>query len=212
MSTPVRTSAVVAFSMLVVVSGCSTKKKLDTALDNANKLAVEYQKLAKNLNSAITDIRASATKATNAAPASLAKVPKLPAKVTGGVDVTTAKAGKTGTATADVNGDTSSEQVTSFVPDDGGDAAPAFASWQGSAASEDEGVCYLGWEKGSTVYIVASACDAEATGGYVCQIAGENATCSACNVEGECNACDLETEDFQCTWPGGPAPQAADQL
>ena len=203
-------------SVALSASACDTKKKVDRALDNANKLAQEYKRLGENLNKTLADIRASAKTAANQVPATTARVPALPKAVTGGVDVATQQAGKTGTATANIDGLGADENVSVFVPDAAtgdspstGASPPTLVSWEGDAESEDEGVCYLAWETGTKAWFVASSCGA-ADGGFVCQVEGEEATCSACNVEGQCNACDLDSEDFECRWPGAEAPANGD--
>jgi hypothetical protein len=216
MRTP-RHYEVVTLGLVFAAVGCGTKRKVDDALDNANKLMLEYQRLGRNLDETITSLRASATTAANAAPAKLANVPPIAAKATGDVDVTAERAGKQGTAKANVDGVGQDEDVTAFVPDasqgdaeqqreldgkdftSGGDAA-VFAAWRGDAESEDEGVCYLAWENRGTAWLLSSKCG-ETKGGYVCKVTEQSAECSACNVAGDCASCDMDDEDFRCEWP-----------
>lgn len=201
-----------AVVVIALLPGCGTKKKLDTALDNANKLIQEYQRLGKNMNDTLTELKTSANKAAKVAPATQAQVPPIAASATGSVNVSTERDGKTGSANANVDGAGGEEQVAAFVPDvpagggttgqdftNGGDAA-VFASWKGDADSDDAGLCYLAWEKAGAAWFIVAPCG-EQEGGYVCEVTESSAACSACNVAGECNACDMEKEEFDCTWP-----------
>lgn len=197
--------ALSAACVLTLVSGCDTKKKADNTLDSVKKTSDEYRRLAQNLNATINDLRAAAKAPVNVAPASVAKAPKLPAKVTGGVDINKSVPAKQGKTAANVDGVGSNEDVTALVPDDAA-SAPEFVSWAGDADSDDAGVCYLAWDKDGATWVVASACDESADGAFVCQVVGEEASCSACNVEGACNACDMTQENLECTWPGAAAP------
>jgi hypothetical protein len=201
-----------ALAVAALSTGCDTKKKADTALDNANKLIEEYKRLGKNMNDTLTEMKNSAQQQAKASPASVAQVPPIPAKATGNVDITAERDGKKGGAQANIDGVGGDEEVTAFVPDqaaqggtqqknftNGGDAA-VFAAWKGDADSDDEGLCYLAYEKSGAAYLVVSPCGEE-TGAYVCQVTDDAATCSACNVSGACTPCDMEKKDFDCTWP-----------
>ena len=207
--------AIAAISFLAV--GCDTKKKADAALDNASKLMVEYQRLGKSMNDTLASLKKQADVPIKAIPAEKAKVPPIAAKATGKVDIATPRDGKAGSGSANVDGNGKDEQVASFVPDapassesgDGtktqnfegaGEDASVFVSWEGDAESDDEGVCYLAWEKGGASWFIAAPCG-ETTGGYVCQVTEDNAQCSACNVAGDCTPCDMEAEEFTCEWP-----------
>lgn len=200
---------------LLLTAGCDTKKKADTALDNANKLIEEYKRLGKNMNDTITEMKNSVKEAGKVSPASMAQVPQLPAKATGSVDVAAVRDGKEGKAQANIDGVGGNETVSAFVPDgapgqtDGGlggqtfangGEASVFVSWAGDKESDDEGTCYLGWEKAGTAWMVAAPCG-ETTGAYVCQVTDSGASCDACNVEGQCTPCDMDKQDFDCTWP-----------
>lgn len=202
----------VALSVIAFSAGCDTKRKADTALDNANKLMEEYKRLGKNMNDTLTAMKESAQQQAKTSPAAVAHVPPVPAKATGGVDIAAERDGKEGTTTANVDGTGGDENVTAFVPDqpqqgdvqdkdfsNGGDAA-VFAAWRGDAESDDDGLCYLAYDKGGSAYLVVSPCD-ETTGAYVCDVTNDDATCNACNVEGACTPCDMDKEDFDCTWP-----------
>lgn len=205
-------------AMSLATTGCDTKKKADTALDNASKLMTEYQRLGKNMNDTITSLKEKAKDPVTAIPAQRAKVPPIAAKATGKVDIASERTGKGGTGTANIDGNGKEEQVASFVPaaaepssteggnvstqsfDSGGADGSVFVSWEGDAESEDEGVCYLAWESEGAAWFIAAPCG-ETTGGYVCHATETEAACSACNVAGDCTPCDMNDENFTCEWP-----------
>lgn len=205
----------VTFLAGLALVGCSTKQKLDTALDNANKttknaneLIDEYKKLAKETSQTLADMRASAKTVVNTSPAKLASAPALPPKTTGGVDINASMSAKTGKSSVDVDGTGTPEDVEVLAVDDAqvttqgpSTSAPSeFISWKGDAESGDEGSCYLAWSAGGQEWFVVSNCG-DSSGAFVCNSDETTATCQACNTAGNCNPCDMTADDFTCVWP-----------
>lgn len=168
------------------VLGCKT-------VDNANKMMNEITKLAQNMNGVIDAAKGAATTITTANPLAGTNLPALPASATGGKDLTKPQSGKSGSTELDVNGDGTTEQVNVFTADSDG---TTYLSW------EQDGVCYLSWKDAAGKdFLAFSACQ-NAEGYYTCEIVGETADCSACNLANECAACDMQSEESACAWPG----------
>ncbi|HVJ89248.1 MAG TPA: hypothetical protein VM580_05545 [Labilithrix sp.] len=168
-------------------------------------LAEHYQRLGNEFGSALARVKSSATTAGSFVPADLASVAKLPKEVTGGVDISTAQAGKVGERAVNIDGLGADETVKAFVPDPptGGTGTtvslPAFGGWRGDAESNDAGRCYLGWTKGASWFVVSKCGDT--SGAWVCQVTSSTATCEACDTAGTCKPCDMGQADFTCAWP-----------
>jgi hypothetical protein len=202
---------------VAAITACSTVGKVNKVLDSANQAAQNVAQLTKNLNDAITSLKAKATTPATTAPNAAASLPALPAKATGGVDTGKPVSAKTGSGTADVEGSGTPQDVNVTVTDApatstqslhtldlGADDATTFLSWKGSADDGDDGECYLAWEHGGKAWFVISKCGD--TTAHVCSDDGTTATCSACNEAGTCSECDENQPLSACTVQAGEAP------
>jgi hypothetical protein len=193
---------------------CSTAKKVNAVLDNANTTAQNINTLAKNFNETLNQLKAQAKEATKAAPAASAQVPPIPPKQTGNVDITKPVDAKTGTGTADMDGNGSTEQVTVTVADQSTvssqsirpldfkeDDATEFLAWKGTEAGGDQGTCYLAWEHEDKMWIEIAACGANTA--HVWSDDGSTIACSACNESGACATCDDNKALDECAAPAG---------
>jgi hypothetical protein len=175
---------------ITAIFNCSTISKVNQTLDGVNKLI-------SNVNSAIDAVKSAASTPTTSSPSQNANAPAIPAKATGGTDITSSTSGNTGTESYDIDGDGQAETVTVFVDASG----VTFLSWAGDAQSDDAGICYLAWEDTSgVIWTIAAECNG-AEGAFVCQESSNNVSCEACNTEGECNQCSFDEEE--CDWPSG---------
>lgn len=194
-----------AFAAVASVSVLSLSCSSDPAPSSAGAtLADKYQKLGERLGKTLALVKSSATTAVTVAPSDLAGVARLPKDATGDVDVSVEYAGKSGDKPADVDGVEGDEQLTVFVPDPATSgtatsaSTPSFVAWRGSAASKDEGLCYLAWTKAAS-WFVASRCG-DASGAWVCKVTSDGSACSACGSAGECAPCDTSLPSFDCRW------------
>lgn len=192
--------ALFCFSLLsavlpAVLAGCSSDTKSAAAV---TPISDHYRHLGDNLGQTIAGAKSSATTAGSVVPADFGSVAHVPKETTGSVDITTAQTGKTGDTTANVDGVGATENISIFVPDvktgNGTSATlPSFVAWKG-----DDGLCYLGFSKG-TSYFVVSKCG-DASGAWVCNVTSSDATCNACNLTGDCKPCDMTQGTLTCTW------------
>ncbi len=169
----------------------------------SRKLSDWYMQMGGNLGATIARLKSSATSPGTHAPADLAEVARVPASVTGGVDIGAEQSGKMGDATADIDGLGVEETVTSFVPDPPSNAGttaslPSFVMWRGDVETSDASLCYLAWTKGASWFVVSRCGDR--SGAWVCQVTSEEAVCNACSEVGDCQPCDMEQAEFTCRW------------
>jgi hypothetical protein len=193
----------------LAVAGCTTETKIvgpgGTPPEETPPLTVsdEYRRLGDNLGQAIAQLKSSATTEGSVVPAELGGVAAIAKAKTGGVDLSAAQNGKRGERKIDIDVVGEKEDVAIFVPSaptGGGTSAtlPSFVGWKGDADSGDEGLCYVGWTKGSS-WVVASPCD-DTSGAWVCEISSDAVTCNACNTAGKCTPCDVAENELSCTW------------
>jgi hypothetical protein len=208
-------SSLLTVSVLLIglAPACKTVDKVNNTIDSAKAALDNVNQLAKNFNQTLTDLKSQAKTVGNVAPNSIAKVPALPAKATGGVDTSKPVAAKTGSGSADVDGSGSAEPIQVLEADMStvapaslhtlgittSDDATTFLGWAGDAESGDAGQCYLGWEHASKVWLLIAACNAST--GIVCSDDGAVATCSACNEAGDCSECDESKPLSACAAP-----------
>jgi hypothetical protein len=183
-----RSTTLTAVALVVLATGLGCK-----TVDNANKMMNSITELAQNMNSVINAAKGAATTVTTAAPLAGSNLPALPASATGGKDLTQAQPGKSGTTQADVDGDGTTEQVNVFTSDADG---TTYLSW------EQDGTCYLSWKDAEGAEHLAFSACASPEGYFTCEVVGESAECSACNLDNECASCDMQGEEGSCVWPG----------
>ncbi len=186
--------AAVSIAVLGLAAGCSTKEKLDKALDNANKTAEQAQKLLKNLNGKLAKLdQLGKTPVSSVSPAQSAGI-TIPPGVVGGADLSAPMNGNQGVLDEDVDEDGSVEKLNFLQGNDGG----SVALWW-----SDEGLCYVALAKQNQWLIALEPCGS-AQGTYLCQYdAGSDASsCSACNGAGQCNPCTEQSCDVPGADPG----------
>lgn len=165
-----------------------------------------YKRLGDNLGQTIASVKSSAITAGTVVPADLASVAHVPKAVTGTVDITAQQSGKTGEKAANVDAVGADETVSVFVPDvktGNGTAAtlPSFVAWKGDADSNDDGLCYLAFQKGASWFVVSKCGDASSA--WVCQVTSTDATCNACDLTGTCTPCDMTKSSLSSCVQGG---------
>jgi hypothetical protein len=198
---------------------CSTVSKVNATIDKAGKALDNVQKLAANFNDTLSQLKGQATKPTSQAPVASANLPQLPPQATGGANLVAPVSGKSGTATADVEGTgtpipvqvfeadstTSGQSAHLHLQDFTSDNATTFLAWQGAAGAPDDGQCYLGWEASGKVWFMVANCG-ESTAA-VCSDDGTTVTCAGCDASGQCTPCDDNATLDVCA---SQAPAAAD--
>ena len=189
-------------SLLSLLSACGSDNATATNA-TATKLDDSYRRLGDNFGGAVALIKSSATTAGSIVPADFGAVAHVPKEATGGVDITVSQKGKSGEKATNIDGIGGDETVSIFVPDapaSSGTSAslPSFAAWKGDADSNDTGLCYLGFTKGSQWFVVSKCGDT--SGAWVCQVASDATSCNACSAAGNCTQCDTTQSTFTCAW------------
>jgi hypothetical protein len=171
---------VLATMAAATIGGCSTKDKLDKALDNASDTAKEAKALLQNLNGLMAKLDGVPKLAvTNVSPATSAGV-KIPGGKSLALDPAAARDGQQGTLEHDLDEDGDGESVSFLIEETG----TTFFWWS------DDGICYLAWDSGSESSVLFSECGAD-DGVYVCDYdeSVDDFECAACNHSGQCAEC-----------------------